>query len=89
MNIYKNSNLIVNQSGQGSNSFSVNSNDVITYDLTSSTPDFTEVQIIDSVHGTISNCGYGNSSVAETTGLSYTANSTIDGVTTNYVGGCP
>ena len=89
LNIYKNTVLIVNQSGQGSNSFSANSNDVITYDLTSTTPDFTEVQIIDSVHGTISNCGYQSASVAETTGLSYTANSTIDGVTTNYVGGCP
>jgi hypothetical protein len=89
LTIYKNSTLIVNQSGLGSNSFSVISTDVITYELTSTTPDYTEVQIIDSVHGTISSCGFNSANVAETTGVSYTANATIDGVTTNYTDGCP
>jgi dipeptidase len=65
------------------------STDVITYELTSTTPDFTEVQIIDSVHGTISSCGFNSANVAETTGVSYTTNATIDGVTTNYIDACP
>ena len=64
-------------------------NDVITYDLTSSTPDFTEVQIIDSVYGTISNCGFNSSSVSRTIGVTYSSNATIDGVTTNYITECP
>ena len=89
LSIFKNTVLIVYQSGMGSNSFSVNSGDVITYELSSTSPDYTEVQIIDSVHGTISNCGYLSSTVAETTGVSYTSNATIDGVTTNYIDGCP
>jgi hypothetical protein len=89
LKIYKNSNLIVDQYGQGNSSFTVISSDVITYELISTTPDFTEVQIIDSDHGTISNCGFNSSSVAETTGVSYTSNATIDGVTTNYIDGCP
>ena len=89
MKIYKNSIIVVDQDGQGSNSFSITSSDVITYELTSTTPDFTEVQIIDSVHGTISNCGFNSSSVSQTSGVSYTGNATIDGVTTNYIDACP
>ena len=65
------------------------STDVITYELTSTTPDFTEVQIVDSVNGTISNCGFGSSSVSNLSGVSYTSNATIDGITTNYTDGCP
>jgi hypothetical protein len=89
LNIYKNSSPIVNQSGLGSGSFSVNSGDVITYDLSSTTPDFTEVQIIDSVYVTISNCGFNSSSVSRTIGVTYSSNATIDGVTTNYISECP
>jgi hypothetical protein len=79
----------VDQDGLGSNSFSINSGDVITYELTSTTPDFTEVQIIDSVYGTISNCAFNSSSVSRTIGVTYSNNATIDGITTNYTDGCP
>ena len=89
LQIYKNAILIVDQFGLGSNSFSVESTDEITYSLTSTTPDFTEVQIIDSVYGTISNCGFNSSSVSQTIGVTYSSNATIDGVTTNYTDGCP
>jgi Fe-S cluster biogenesis protein NfuA len=89
LKIYKNASIIVDQSGMGSNSFTVIASDVITYELTSTTPDFTNVEIIDSVHGTIANCGFNSSAVSETTGVSYTTNATIYGVTTNYVEGCP
>jgi len=87
--IYNNGNIIVDQFGLGSGSFSVLSTDVIAYSLSSTTPDFTDVQIIDSVHGTIVNCGFNSSSVLLVGGVSYSTNATIDGVTTNYVGGCP
>jgi hypothetical protein len=87
--IYKNGDLIVNQFGQGTNSFTVTSSDVITYELYSTTPDFTEVQIIDSVYGGIYNCGFNNSSVSQLSGVSYTSSATIDGVTTNYIDACP
>jgi hypothetical protein len=89
LQIYKNAILIVDQFGLGSNSFSVISTDEITYSLTSTTPDFTEVQIIDSVHGTISDCGFNSATITELTGVYYTSNATIDGVTTNYTDGCP
>jgi hypothetical protein len=89
LKIYKNSSVIVDQNGLGSNSFSVNSGDVITYELTSTTPDFTEVQIIDSVYGTISNCAFNSSSVSRTIGVTYSNNATIDGITTNYIAECP
>jgi hypothetical protein len=67
----------------------VESTDVITYELTSTTPDFTNVEINDSVYGPISNCGFNSSSVSQTSGVSYTSNATIDGVTTNYTDACP
>jgi hypothetical protein len=89
LKIYKNSSLIVDQFGQGNSSFTVEASDVITYELISTSPDFTEVQIIDSVHGTISNCGGGSSTISQTSGVSYTTNATLDGVTTNYIDGCP
>jgi hypothetical protein len=79
----------VDQEGLGSNSFSITSSDVITYQLISTSPDFTEVQIIDSVYGTISNCGFNSSSVSRTIGVTYSSNATIDGVTTNYISECP
>jgi hypothetical protein len=89
LNIYKNSSLIVNSPGSGSNSFSVNSGDLITYELISTSTDYTEVQIIDSAYGTISNCGLNSSSVSRIIGVTYSSNATIDGVTTNYIDGCP
>jgi len=67
----------------------VESTDEITYTLTSTTPDFTNVAIIDSVHGTISDCGFNSATITESTGVYYTSNATIDGVTTNYIDGCP
>jgi hypothetical protein len=73
----------------GSNSFTVVASDVITYELISTTPDFTNVEIIDSENGTISNCAFNSASVSNLSGVSYTANATIDGVTTNYVDNCP
>jgi hypothetical protein len=89
LKIYKNASIIVDQSGMGSNSFTVIASDVITYELTSTTPDFTNVEIIDSVHGTIANCGFNSSTVSNLSGVSYTGNATIDGVTTNYIDSCP
>ena len=89
LRIYKNSILIVEQFGLGSNSFSVTSTDVITYNLTSTTPDFTDVQIVDSDYGTIQSCGFNSATIGQTGGYTYTSNATIDGITTNYAGGCP
>jgi len=86
--IYKNGDIIVDQFGQGNNSFSVTSSDLIAYTLTSTTPDFTDVQIIDSVYGTVSNCAFNSSSVLGG-GVYYSSNATIDGVTTNYIDACP
>jgi hypothetical protein len=73
----------------GSNSFTVIASDVITYELISTTPDYTNVEIIDSENGTISNCALNSSTVSNLSGVSYTGNATIDGVTTNYVDSCP
>jgi hypothetical protein len=89
LKIYKNASIIVDQSGMGSNSFTVVASDVITYELISTTPDFTNVEIIDSENGTISNCALNSSTVSNLSGVSYTGNATIDGVTTNYVDSCP
>jgi hypothetical protein len=72
----------------GSNSFTVETSDVITYELTSTTPDFTNVQIADSVHGIISGCNFNSANIGSGD-LSYTSNASIDGVTTNYIDGCP
>jgi len=72
----------------GGGSFTVTSSDVITYELYSTTPDFTEVQIIDSVHGGNYNCGFNSSSIL-TSSVSYTSNATVDGITTNYIDACP
>jgi hypothetical protein len=81
--------LIVDQYGQGNSSFTVEASDVITYELISTSPDFTNVEIVDSVHGTISNCGFGSSTISQTSGVSYTSSASIDGVTTNYIDNCP
>jgi hypothetical protein len=71
----------------GSNSFSVLSTDVITYNLNSTTPDFCNVAIYDSTHGNISNCNY-NSAFIGSGDLSYTFNATIEAITNNFVDGC-
>jgi hypothetical protein len=89
LKIYKNASIIVDQSGMGSNSFTVIASDVITYELISTTPDFTNVEIIDSENGTILNCAFNSASVSNLIGVSFTGNATIDGVTTNYIGACP
>jgi hypothetical protein len=88
LRIYKNSSMIVEQSGLGSGNFTVVASDSITYELTATTPDFTIVQISDSVHGTISSCDYNSSYVGSIT-VSYTSNASIDGTTTNDIFGCP
>jgi hypothetical protein len=88
LKVYKNSSIIVDQYGMGGGSFTVTSSDVITYELYSTTPDFTEVQIIDSVHGGNYNCGFNSSSIL-TSSVSYTSNATVDGITTNYIDACP
>ena len=77
----------MDQNGLGSNSFSVISTDVIAYELSSTTPDYTNVAIYDSVHGNISNCNF-NSAFIGSADVSYTSNATIDGVTNNYVDEC-
>jgi hypothetical protein len=88
LTIFKNSSVIVDQYGLGSGSFSVVATDTISYQLSSTSPDYTEVQIIDSVHGTTSNCGFNSSSIL-TSSVSYTSNASVDGVTTNYTDACP
>ena len=57
--------------------------------MTSTTPDFTDVQIVDSENGPITNCGFNSATVQNLSGVSYTGNATIDGVTTNYIDACP
>jgi hypothetical protein len=89
MEIYKNSSLIVNQSGTGSGSFTVISSDVVYYTLSGTSPDFTYVDINDSVHGVISACNFNSANVNSFPGSSYTTNATVDGVAINYIDGCP
>jgi hypothetical protein len=88
LTIFKNGSVIVNQSGLGSGNFTVVASDVIAYELSSTTPNFTIVQISDSVHGTISNCNY-NSAYIGSGDVSYTSNASIDGTTTDDIFGCP
>ena len=87
LTIYKNGSVIVNQSGLGSGNFKVIATDIVAYELTSTTPDFTNVAIYDSVHGIISGCDY-NSAYVGSGNVSYTTSATIDGLTTNDVFGC-
>jgi hypothetical protein len=87
LRIYKNGSLIVEQNGLGSGSFTVVSTDTVAYELSASTPDYTNVAIYDSVHGIINNCNY-NFAYVGSGDVSYTSNATIDGLTTNDIFGC-
>jgi hypothetical protein len=94
LQIYKNGTLIVDQSGQSSgNSFTVTSSDVITYNLSSTTPNFTYARIYveeaSSPIDDISDCNFNSAYVVNSTGVSFTANGTIDGITIDYVDACP
>jgi methionine aminopeptidase len=89
MEIYKNSSLIVNQSGDGAGSFTVTSIDVVYSTLSATSPDFTYVEINDSVNGVISACSSNSANVNSSPGYSYTTNASIDGVAINYIVECP
>jgi hypothetical protein len=75
----------------GSGSFSVVATDVITYSLYSTTPDFTQATISVNTYGTgtVSDCNFSSALAVDNVGVSFTANGTIDGITDNYVDGCP
>ena len=91
LEILKNGIQIVYVGGLANGSFSVNSSDVITYNLASSTPNYTYVLI--SVNtggtGTVSDCNYSSAYVVESGGITFNANGTIDGITIDYIDGCP
>jgi hypothetical protein len=91
LQILKNSNLIVDQYGQGTGSFSVVSTDLITYALYSTTPDFTQAIVsVDSFGpNTRDDCNFNSAYASNTGGFYFTSNGTIDGITTNYIDGCP
>lgn len=91
LQISKNSSLIVNQNGLGSGSFSVISTDVITYSLSSTTPNFTSATISVNSFGpnTVSDCNFNSAYASNLTGITFAANGTIDGITVDYVDGCP
>jgi len=91
LQILKNGNLIVDQYGQSSGSFSVESTDLITYALYSTTPDFTQAIVsVDSFGpNTRDDCNFNNAYASNTGGFYFTSNGTIDGITTNYIDGCP
>ena len=91
LEILKNGIQIVYVGGLANGSFTVNSSDVITYNLASSTPNYTYVLI--SVNtggtGTVSDCNYSSAYVVESGGITFNANGTIDGITIDYFDGCP
>jgi len=91
LQIFKNGTGIVYQEGLGSGSFSVVATDVITYSLYSTTPDFTQATISVNTYGTgtVSDCNFSSALAVDNVGVSFTANGTIDGITDNYVDGCP
>jgi hypothetical protein len=91
LEILKNGIQIVYVGGLASGSFSVTSSDVITYNLASSTPNYTYALI--SVNtggtGTVSDCNFNSAYASENAGITFSANGTIDGVTIDYEDGCP
>jgi len=91
LEIYKNGTLIVNQSGQGNGSFSIIATDIITYTLSSTTPNFTYalISVNTSGPGTVSDCNFNSAYASETGGISFNSNTTIDGITIDYIDGCP
>lgn len=89
LEIVKNGSAIVIQSGDGSGSFSVTSSDVISYNLSATSPNFTYAEINDSVYGAITDCNFNSAFVNNFPGNSYTSNASINGVAIDYVDGCP
>jgi len=91
LEIYKNGTLIVNQSGQGNGSFSIIATDIITYTLSSTTPNYTYalISVNTSGPGTVSDCNFNSAYASETGGISFNSNTTIDGITIDYNDGCP
>ena len=89
MQIYKNGNLIVNQSGNGNGSFTVTGSDVVYSTLYGTSPDFTYVDINDSVYGVVSDCNFNSAFVNTNPGYTYTTDASIDGVAINYIIECP
>jgi len=91
LQILKNGNLIVDQNAQGTGSFTVIPSDVITYALYSTTPNFTQatVSINSGGSGTITDCNFNSAYASNSGGITFSANGTIDGITTDYIDGCP
>jgi hypothetical protein len=89
LEIVKNGSAIVIQSGDGSGSFSVTPSDVISYNLSATSPNFTYAEINDSVYGTISDCNFNSAFVNNFPGNSYSSNASINGIAIDYVDGCP
>jgi hypothetical protein len=91
LEIYKNGNLMVNQGGLGSGSFSIIATDIITYNLASTTPNFTYalISVNTSGPGTVSDCNFNSAYASETGGLTFNSNTTIDGITIDYIDACP
>lgn len=89
LEIVKNGSTIVSQSGDGSGSFSVISSDVISYNLSATSPNFTYAEINDSVYGTITDCNFNSAFVNNFPGNSYSSNASINGIAIDYVDGCP
>ena len=93
LEILKNDSVIVNQGGLGSGSFTVVSSDVIKYNLSVTSPNFSYGRIYVEEGGSpiddISNCGFNSTFVNNSTGVSFTANGTIEGIAIDYVDECP
>jgi hypothetical protein len=93
LEIYKNGTLIVNQGGLGSGSFTVVATDVITYNLSVTSPNFSYGRIYVEQGGSpiddISNCGFNSTFVNNSVGVSFTGSGTIDGIAIDYESECP
>jgi hypothetical protein len=91
LQILKNGILIVNQNGQGNGSFSVVSTDLITYALSSTTPNYTKAIVSVNSFGPDSrdDCNFNSAYASNTGGFYFSANGTIDGITIDYIDACP
>jgi hypothetical protein len=91
LQILKNGSLVVDQNGQGNGSFSVVSTDLITYGLFSTTPNFTKAIVSVNTFGPDSrdDCNFNSAYASNTGGFYFSANGTIDGITIDYIDGCP
>ena len=97
LNIYVN-NVLVQQSESGIGPYSgtingIYSNDVVTYTLSGTTVDFTNCSInVYDGGGTIdfiSSCNLYSATISNLTGIYLNSNTSLDGVTQNYVSCCP